>query len=83
MINRLLAASLVAAMTLGAGMAGSAFAKNDGGGSGGHGGFVNGMPPGFTHGNKHGWNGGSTPPGWSHGKRKGWNGGATPPGFNH
>ncbi|MFH1031412.1 MAG: hypothetical protein V1767_02445 [Chloroflexota bacterium] len=40
------------------------------------------VPPGFSKGNKKGWNGGYTPPGWSQGNKNGWNGGYTPPGLS-
>lgn len=40
------------------------------------------VPPGFSKGNKKGWNGGYTPPGWSQGNKNGWNGGDTPPGLS-
>jgi hypothetical protein len=38
------------------------------------------MPPGFSHGNKHGWSG-NRPPGWSKGNKKGWSGNV-PPGLD-
>ena len=38
------------------------------------------MPPGFSHGNKHGWSG-NRPPGWSKGNKKGWSGNM-PPGLD-
>jgi hypothetical protein len=41
------------------------------------------MPAGFTHGQKHGWNGGTTPPGWTgHGNKTGWGTGSMPPGLS-
>jgi hypothetical protein len=40
-------------------------------------------PPGWSHGNKNGWDGGDNPPGWSQGEKKGWDGGDTPPGWSH
>lgn len=77
----------------------SAFARGPGGGPGfgaggpgvgAHGpGFgPSGLPPGFSEGNKTGWNGGSTPPGWDKGKKKGWDctlgtTGCVPPGLQH
>lgn len=53
----------------------SALAKAHGAGAGG------GVPGGFSHGTKKGWNGEKTPPGWSHGKKKGWGDTGTPPGL--
>lgn len=38
-------------------------------------------PPGWTSGEKTGWNGGSTPPGWSRGRKAGWGGEQMPPGL--
>ena len=39
-------------------------------------------PPGWTQGDRKGWNGGTTPPGWtSQGTRSGWDGQASPPGI--
>jgi hypothetical protein len=39
-------------------------------------------PPGWSHGNKNGWNGGDNPPGWSNGEKEGWGEGDTPPGWS-
>jgi hypothetical protein len=38
------------------------------------------MPPGFSHGNRHGWSG-HRPPGWSKGNKRGWSGNV-PPGLD-
>ncbi len=39
-------------------------------------------PPGWTQGDRKGWNGGTTPPGWtSQGTRSGWDGLTSPPGI--
>lgn len=38
-------------------------------------------PPGFSQGEKIGWQGGSVPPGWSKGKKTGWHGQKIPPGL--
>lgn len=35
-------------------------------------GWKGGHPPGFSHGVKSGWRGGSHPPGWSRGVKRGW-----------
>lgn len=40
------------------------------------------VPPGFSHGEKNGWQGGDTPPGWSQGRKTGWDGEDMPPGLN-
>ncbi len=39
------------------------------------------VPPGWSHGNKMGWQGGETPPGWSKGEKTGWGGKEAPPGL--
>jgi len=39
-------------------------------------------PPGFSQGQKKGWEGENTPPGWSEGKKKGWDDESTPPGLS-
>jgi hypothetical protein len=39
------------------------------------------VPPGWSHGNKNGWDGGDTPPGWSKGNKTGWDGKGYPPGL--
>ena len=55
---------------------------NGNGAMGGGPGFsMNGLPPGFGHGNRTGWKGASSPPGWSHGNKHGWNGHSVPPGL--
>ena len=46
---------------------------------GGHGG---GMPPGFSEGEKKGWEGQDAPAGWSEGKKKGWGEADVPPGLS-
>ena len=40
----------------------------------------NGSPPGWSKGERKGWEG-NQPPGWSKGKRKGWDGYQVPPGW--
>ena len=75
------AATLTAAtVAMAVGSATPAFAR---GGPGG-GPFASGagFPPGFTHGNRTGWNGSNTPPGWSRGSKKGWGTGTMPPGLS-
>jgi hypothetical protein len=67
-------ASLVAATQ-------AALARGPGGFGGGPPQWQGSSPPGFSKGNKTGWNGGSVPPGWSKGKKKGWNGQTVPPGL--
>ncbi len=41
-----------------------------------------GTPPGWSKGEKKGWDGEETPPGWSKGGKKGWDGEDAPPGFS-
>jgi plastocyanin len=41
------------------------------------------LPPGFSRGEKKGWNGADAPPGWDNGNKAGWQGGDTPPGFSN
>ena len=61
-----------------------ALAKTGGGsfGTGVVGASHTGLPAGFSHGGKRGWNGASTPPGWSQGKKTGWGTGTMPPGLS-
>lgn len=40
-----------------------------------------GSPPGWTKGERTGWDGRHQPPGWSKGRRTGWEGQRTPPGW--
>ena len=40
-----------------------------------------GMPHGFSQGEKEGWHGENTPPGWGHGKKEGWLKAHMPPGL--
>jgi hypothetical protein len=81
-------AVLIAALVISAGMTAPAFARG-GGGNGGDGGYsggagsygYSGYPSGFSHGQRHGWSGGSYPPGWSHGQKRGWGNRGMPPGL--
>jgi hypothetical protein len=41
------------------------------------------LPPGFGHGEKKGWSGGSVPPGWDNGNKTGWGGAGMPPGLSN
>jgi hypothetical protein len=77
------ATASAAVIGLALGSAVPAFARGGLGGPGG-GPFASGsgFPPGFSQGNRTGWNGGSTPPGWSHGTKKGWGTGTMPPGLS-
>jgi hypothetical protein len=68
MARSVVAAALIAAVVIGAGMTAPAFAKQ--GEHGGDRGGANG-----------GWNHGSNPPGWSHGNKTGWGGHNMPPGL--
>jgi hypothetical protein len=40
------------------------------------------VPPGWSQGEKTGWQGGDVPPGFDNGNKNGWNGGTLPPGFS-
>ena len=40
-----------------------------------------GNPPGFSEGNKTGWDNGNEPPGWDKGEKQGWNNEDSPPGL--
>jgi hypothetical protein len=40
-----------------------------------------GSPPGFSEGNKTGWDNGNEPPGWDNGQRQGFNNEDDPPGL--
>jgi hypothetical protein len=86
MRKRYVAIAVAAALVVAAGMTAPAFARRGGGSANAsaHAGFSStGLPPGFTHGQKHGWNGGTTPPGWTgHGKKTGWGTGTMPPGLS-
>ena len=66
MARNVVAAALIAAVVIGAGMTAPAFAKHGNGNDGGRDG---------------GWNRGSNPPGWSHGNKTGWGGRNMPPGL--
>ena len=68
MARSVVAAALIAAVAIGAGMTAPAFAKQ--GEHGGDRGGANG-----------GWNHDSNPPGWSHGNKTGWGGHNMPPGL--
>ena len=63
MARRVVAAALIAAVVIGAGMTAPAFAKQ-GEHGGDRGGWNHGSnPPGWSHGNKTGWGGHNMPPG--------------------
>jgi hypothetical protein len=90
-MRRGLASAATVAVLLAIGTTAPAFAKR--GGGHGHGSTASdfpgstvsstGLPGGFSLGNKHGWNGGTTPPGWTnHGKKTGWGSGTMPPGLS-